>query len=88
MSLGYSLEFSNQAGKFLKKLKERKLLEEFAHALEHLRENPYLGKFLQANLKGYHSCRVHGTYRIIYKIFHDKHLVFIEDVSHRKESYR
>ena len=88
MSSKYNLEFSNQALKFLKKIKEKRLLEEFVKVFNLLSENPYAGKFLQANLKGYHSYRVHGVYRIIYKIFQHKLLIFIEDISHRKESYR
>jgi addiction module RelE/StbE family toxin len=87
MSSKYNLEFSSQARKFLKKIKEKRLLEEFSRAFELLCGNPYLGKFLQANLKGYHSYRIHRVYRIIYKILHHKLLIFIEDIAHRKESY-
>jgi len=36
----------------------------------------------------YHSYRVRGVYRIIYKIFHEDHLLYIEDIAHRREAYR
>mgnify|MGYP001613871593 CR=1 FL=1 len=88
MSSKYNLEFSNQAKKFLKGIRNKEILNDFASAFEFLSLNPYAGKFLQANLKGYHSYRVHSIYRIIYKIFSHKLLIFIADISHRKDSYR
>lgn len=88
MSSKYSIELSSQAKKFLKKLKNKILLREFAEAFDLLSENPYLGKFLQGSLKGFHSFRFHGIYRIVYKIFHDKLLIYIEDIAHRKDIYR
>ena len=88
MSSKYSIELSSQSAKFLKKLKDKKLLHEFVDSFELLAEKPYIGKFLQGSLKGYHSFRVHGDYRIIYKILHDKLLIFIEDIAHRKDAYR
>jgi addiction module RelE/StbE family toxin len=87
MSLSYKLELSSQASKFLKKLKNRKLLEEIVAAFELLKKSPFEGKFLQGDLKGYHSYRI-GDYRIIYKVFHRELLIFIEHISHRRESYR
>ena len=87
MNLKYHLEFSPQAQKFLRKLKNKKLLFEFKVGFELLATNPYAGKFLQGDLKGYHSYRIRD-YRIIYKIFHSKLLIFIEHILHRKESYR
>ncbi|MFC1496635.1 type II toxin-antitoxin system RelE/ParE family toxin [Candidatus Margulisiibacteriota bacterium] len=87
MSSNYDLEFSNQARKFIKKLKDKKLLSEFAAAFENLKKNPHAGKFLQGDLKGYHSLRI-GKYRIIYSIYRLRLMIFIERISHRKESYR
>lgn len=87
MSLKYTLDFSNQASNFLKKLTDRKLLEQLAKAFEFISENPYSGKFLQGELKGFHSYRLRD-YRIIYKIIHHKLLIYIEDIAHRRESYK
>ncbi|KAF0134117.1 MAG: hypothetical protein FD145_873 [Candidatus Saganbacteria bacterium] len=86
MNSKYNLIFSTQASKFLKKLKDKKLLNSIIEELELIRANPYVGKFLQGDLKGYHSYRIR-TYRIIYKIINSNLLVYIEHISHRKESY-
>ena len=88
MNLKYKLEFSNQATKFIKKLKDKNLLHQFLQTFDILETNPYYGKFLQADLKGYHSVRVAGVYRVIYKVLHNKLLIYISDIAHRKDSYK
>ncbi|MCX5749247.1 MAG: type II toxin-antitoxin system RelE/ParE family toxin [Candidatus Saganbacteria bacterium] len=86
MNSKYELEFSSQAAKFLKKLKNKELLQNILSALDIIRKDPLSGKFLQGDLRDYHSYRV-GTYRVIYRPVHDKMLIFILRISHRKESY-
>ncbi len=44
------------------------------------------GKPLRYSLKGYRRLRV-GDYRVIYKIFENKVIVFIVDIDHRKDIY-
>ena len=54
--------------------------------IEKLKENPYLEKALEKELSGYYSLRTR-KFRIIYKIHHQKHIVEIHYVGHRKDVY-
>jgi mRNA interferase RelE/StbE len=54
--------------------------------IEHIRENPYSGKFLEKELSGYLSLRA-KRYRIIYKILEDEKVLRIHYVGHRKDIY-
>ncbi len=54
--------------------------------IQKLRDNPYSGKPLEKELSGYHSLRTKKI-RIIYKIDHDKKIVQIHYVGHRKDVY-
>ncbi len=54
--------------------------------IEKLKEDPYLGKALENELSGYYSLRTR-KFRIIYKIDHQKHIVVIHYVGHRKDVY-
>ena len=56
-----------------------------AHIQKH-RDNPYSGKPLEKQLSGYHSLRT-KRFRVIYKIDHDKKIVQIHYVGHRKDVY-
>jgi mRNA interferase RelE/StbE len=54
-----------------------------------LRLNPFFGpniKRLKGNLSEYYRYRT-GTYRLFYKISQGKVLVFIIDITHRKDAY-
>ncbi len=85
----YEVILSGGAEKTLARLlkSDRKLFKQVATALDQLSGNPYLGKTLVENLKGYYSYRVRD-YRIIYTIVQDKSLVAVLKVQHRKEAYR
>lgn len=52
-----------------------------------LREEPRVGKSLHEPFAGSWSAR-RATYRVIYSIDEDKHLVTVETVKHRRDSYR
>jgi len=54
--------------------------------IQKLSDNPYSGKPLEKELSGYHSLRT-KRFRIIYKIDHDKKIVQIHYVGHRKDVY-
>jgi mRNA interferase RelE/StbE len=54
--------------------------------IEHIRENPYSGKFLEKELSGYLSLRA-KRYRIIYKILEDEKVLRIHYVGRRKDIY-
>ena len=50
--------------------------------------NPHrVGKPLYGPLNGCHGAR-RGTYRIVYRIDEDSHIVHILDIDHRSEIYR
>ena len=53
-----------------------------------LLENPQrVGKPLQRELSGRHAAR-RGTFRVVYKIHAEDHLVEVIDVAHRADIYR
>lgn len=85
----YEVILSGGAEKALARLQksDRKLFKQVATALDQLSGNPYLGKTLVENLKGYYSYRVRD-YRIIYTIEQDKSLVAVLKVQHRRQVYR
>ena len=85
----YRLILSKKASKFLEDFSksDRKLFGQFISALDVISEDPFIGKCLVGNLKGYLSYRVRD-YRIIYEIENKDISVYIEKIAHRKESYR
>ena len=65
----------------------RTIFKRIRTALNFLAGNPTQGKPLKLKLKGKWSYRV-GVYRIIYSIEHKMLIVYILDISHRREVYR
>ena len=55
--------------------------------IEHIAENPQIGKHLTRELKGLLSYRS-GTYRVVYRIYHKEIMVVISTVGHRKDIYQ
>jgi len=64
----------------------RKHRTQVENGLEDLSEDPYVGKALTGELKGYWSFRV-GMYRIIYVIRRKEVVVEVLRIHHRKEVY-
>lgn len=56
------------------------------NGLDRLSRDPFMGKPLKGELKGYCSYRV-GVYRILYSIRHHEVLVEVLRIQHRKEVY-
>ncbi|CAG0944956.1 Toxin RelE [Anaerolineae bacterium] len=85
----YELILSPDAEKALSKLQrsDRKLFKQIASAIDQLAGDPFLGKPLVENLKGFHSYRVRD-YRILYEIENKFLRVLILQIQHRKEVYR
>ena len=54
--------------------------------IQKLRENRYLGKALEKQVSGYYSLSMR-TFRVIYKIDHQNHIVQIHYIGHRKDIY-
>ncbi|MBU1998265.1 MAG: type II toxin-antitoxin system RelE/ParE family toxin [Candidatus Omnitrophota bacterium] len=85
----YNLEFSRLAGRELEKIYriDKQLYFRFIAAVEGLKTNPFLGKYLKGRLAGNYSLRV-GNYRVIYSIYKNRLLIYIIDLGHRREVYR
>jgi addiction module RelE/StbE family toxin len=81
------IRFSNTASKQFQKLKDKKLKERIASALEFIAKEPLRGKPLQAEFKGCFSYRI-GDYRVIYTFFKEKKYIDIIRIDHRREVYR
>lgn len=85
--MDYKIAFTPGAEKDYKNLKKNKsVLNKIERAFTILRKNPYAGKFLVGDLKGYHSYRT-GNYRIIYEIIHSKILILILKIDKRGSLY-
>jgi mRNA interferase RelE/StbE len=82
----YKVVVRKKALKELKKLQVR-YRRRILVALLKLEANPYLGKALVGKLKTYYSLRV-WPYRIIYKIYKNKLIVYVIDIGHRQGIYK
>jgi mRNA interferase RelE/StbE len=69
------------------KMEEPFLYRRLVTVIRSLAEEPYQGKKLKGVLANRYSLRV-GNYRIIYRIFKDRLVVFVIDIGHRREIYR
>lgn len=81
----YSVNLDKNVKIFLKKL-DKPEQERILDKLDNLKTNPELGKPLTGNLTGLRSLRI-GDYWAIYRILHEKLIVFVIKVGHRKNIY-
>jgi mRNA interferase RelE/StbE len=63
------------------------LIDAVEGALGLLQREPYAGHALRGRLNGLRSLRV-GTYRIIYQLADDDHIVRVAAIRHRSIAYR
>lgn len=82
----YQVKLKSRAEKELNNLQRKDYYRVIA-ALTGLRANPFSGKKLEGEYKGYHSIRV-WPYRIIYQIYKKEFLIFIIRISHRQGVYK
>lgn len=73
-------------------LKQLAKLPRVAHSrifrqLSYLKENPFVGKPLQRNLKGHYSLTA-WPYRILYVIIKNKQVILITAIEHRQGIYK
>ena len=52
-----------------------------------LAENPYLGKQLEGDLRGFYSTRV-WPYRIVYKVYQQDLVILVVEIAHRQGDYK
>ena len=83
--LTYRLLYSETSGKQIKSLHPwlKPLIKKH---LEELKEAPFQGKPLERELSGYYSLKT-KKFRIIYDIDHEKHIVRVHYLGHRKDIY-
>lgn len=82
----WQLRFEEKAKKDLNKI-PLQYQKRIYSVLPILQTNPYAGKKLEGELKGFYGYRV-WPYRIIYKIFKKILLIFIVRVGHRQGIYK
>lgn len=83
----YSILLVSSAAKKCEKIKDKKLKERIASALEFLADDPFQGKPLKAEFKGCYSYRI-GDFRIIYCFSKEKKVLNVLKLEHRREVYR
>lgn len=66
---------------------DRRYKERVLIALVKLRSEPYLGKPLLGDLEGCFSLRI-WPYRIIYRVYENKLIVYVIEIAHRQEAYK
>lgn len=86
--MSFTLQYAPQAKEGVDKLAKLGLKHIAEKSLLKISGNPHLGKKLRGKLQGLYSTRITRKFRVIYQILSDRHIVFILDISHRKESYR
>ncbi len=82
----YRVKLTREAEKSLRNLQKRDF-NKVQQKLLTLEINPFQGKRLDGKLKGYWTLRS-WPYRIIYEIQHDKLLVHVLEIGHRKDIYK
>lgn len=82
----YEIAYTKEANDRIGKLDTKKK-EQIKHAIERIAKDPDIGKRLLHEFSGLLSYRS-GDYRIIYRIYHDKVLILILTIGHRKDIYK
>jgi len=87
--MSYRVEFNKKSIKALLKL-PKSIQSNITKRIENLATDPYAGhndvKKLSGELQAY-RLRV-GDYRVLYRILHDKVIIEIIHIAHRREVYR
>ena len=83
----YQLNLLEAPRKFLKNLRDKKLLLTLSHKIEELKYNPFpVGS---KKLKGYLGYRLRvGDYRILYTVDSIVQIIEVYKIGHRKDIYK
>lgn len=81
----FKIIFQRQPLNFFSKL-DKNLQERIGKKIEELKTNPKMGIPLVGNLAGMYKLRI-GDYRIIYTLEHEKLIILILKMGHRKNIY-
>ena len=83
----YQLNLLEAPRKFLKNLRDKKLLLNLSHKIEELKYNPFpIGSKKLKNHLGY-RIRI-GDYRILYKVDNSIQIIEIYKIGHRRDIYK
>ena len=82
----HSILYTKEAKTAIDKLPLKKK-RQIKDAIERIASNPKIGKHLTHELKGLLSYRS-GIYRVIYRVDHEKIIVIILTIGHRKNVYK
>lgn len=82
----FQVKLKPRAEKYLKKLPKFDYYRILA-ALVVLAKNPFVGKKMEGEYKGYHNYRV-WPYRIIYQIYKKDLLILVIRLGHRQGAYK
>ena len=83
----FSVEFSSDAKKFLKKA-EKQVTERIINKIKKLKEDPFPSDVKRVVGKRDKIFRIRvGNYRIQYSVFYEKTLIFISDIDKREKAY-
>jgi mRNA interferase RelE/StbE len=82
----HEIAYTREAKDRIEKLDIKKK-RQIKEAIERIAQDPNIGKRLLHEFSGLLSYRS-GDYRIIYRIYHDKVLVLILTIGHRKDIYK
>jgi len=85
----YKIALTPSAEKQFNKIKSsnRALTNKITKAFNIISKDPFAGKFLVGELKGYHSYRT-GDYRLIYEIIKKQIIVLILKIEERGSVYK
>lgn len=88
MNAPYEVVISARADRDLQRLPAKAAAACAEFVFSPLSDNPHrLGKPLRNELARFHAAR-RGSYRVVYKIDDDRHVIEIEHVDHRSDVYR
>ena len=85
--MSYRVEYSAAASKYLRDLRDAKLLRRFEQTIGGLQDNPRPVGGTKLTGLPYWRIRV-GDYRVVYRIQDDVLLVLVIEIGHRREIYR
>jgi mRNA interferase RelE/StbE len=85
----FTIEFTRTALKTFEKIlsRDKTLGHKIAAAIDALAREPRRGTPLVGKLKGLFRLRV-GSYRVIYIIYHQKLIIYIIELGHRRDVYK
>jgi mRNA interferase RelE/StbE len=86
----YEIRFTSAAEKYFKKVKEKKLLNEYREAINKISKNPYSGEIKKGNLAGIYCYNVYYSSvnnEIAYRIFEQNEKFIVVILAGTRENF-